>query len=270
MRSFFSERSILEVDTPLLNRSAALDAFIDVIETDQGYLHTSPEYAMKRLLSLGAPDIYYLGHVFRKEENGRLHHHEFTMIEYYRKGWTLEQLIEETLDLISIFIPNQPVYRLSYDEAFSRYKAPVDSAYLTPQEERHLIWAMHVEPQLQGLTVIDRFPEEEAALAKIIDGKAMRFEMYYHGVELANGYDELSDATLQRERFTQANEKRLSMGKSSYALDELFLNALDHLPPCVGVAIGFDRLLQIQLKAASISDVIYTDASKIAAWPRLI
>ena len=251
----------------MLNKHAALDAFIDVFEVEGGhFLHTSPEYAMKSLLAKGAPDCYFLGHVFRIEELGRLHNPEFTMIEYYRKGKSLSFLKEETLEIIRLFISSPKVTEMSYEEAFatlaglklSDIDKAIDMPHLTPQEKMHLAFATLVEPKMEGLFVIFGFPPSEAALSKIKEGIAQRFEIYFNGVELANGYDELNSSKEQRERFLTANKKRSDMGKKAYALDEDFLEALDHLPECAGVAIGFDRLLQIHLGAPSLHDVIYT------------
>lgn len=257
VRSFFEKRNIYEVDCPILNSYPALDAFIDVIEAEGKYLHTSPEYRMKELLSKGSGDIYFLGHVFRKEEKGSLHHPEFTMIEYYRINRSLDFLIQETLELIQLFVPTCKVERLSFDQAMQKFQKPCPLTHLSKQEKRHYIWSTDVEPNLQGLTVIDQFPEEEAALAKVINGYAMRFEIYYNGIELANGYDELNNSSVQKTRFLKANQTRQSLDKPSYPIDEAFLASLDGLPPCVGVAIGFDRLMQIAMQAPSIQEVIY-------------
>ncbi|MDN3504030.1 MAG: EF-P lysine aminoacylase GenX [Rhabdochlamydiaceae bacterium] len=257
VRSFFASRNILEVDTPSLSSYAALDPFIDPIQAENNFLHTSPEYRMKELLAQGCGDIYYLGHVFRKEEEGRLHSSEFTMIEYYRIGKSLNFLIEETLQLIQLFVPKSEVTKMSYDEAMAKYGQKCPEEGLTEQEQRHLIWATQVEPQFKGITIIDQFPKDEAALAKIQDGKAMRFEIYYNGVELANGYDELTSSKEQRYRFQTANTKRLTQNKGAFAIDESFLKALDLMPECVGVAIGFDRLLQIKMGFTTLQEVLY-------------
>lgn len=258
VRSFFHGRNILEVDTPILSPYPSLDAFIDVIKADGGYLHTSPEYRMKELISQTRLDIYYLGHVFRKEEKGRLHNTEFTMIEYYRVGKSLDFLIEETLELISLFLPNKPIHYVSYADALSKFGKVYDNPNLSAQERRHLTWAIDVEPFLKEITVVTPFPSEESALAKFINGQAMRFEIYYNGVELANGFDELMNVEEQRSRFMQANKTRSSLDKEIYPLDESFLSALNQLPDCTGVAIGFDRLLQIKLKTDSIHEVLFS------------
>lgn len=255
------------MDAPLLSKYAALDAFIDVFEVgEKFFLHTSPEYAMKRQISLIPVDCYFLGHVFRVEELGRLHNHEFTMIEYYRIHKDLPFLIEETLEIISLFTGEQKTTYMNYEEAFLHFAGIpdiqnltgfIDEPHLSAQEKMHLAFATLVEPKMEGLVVIDGFPASEAALAKIKEGIAQRFEIYFNGIELANGYDELLSSREQRERFLIANEKRKAMGKKGYALDEDFLACLDKMPECVGVAIGFDRLLQIKLRAPSLHDVIF-------------
>ena len=256
VRSFFSDRHILEVDCSQLSPFGSVDAYIDLVEADGGYLHSSPEYAMKKLLANGSGDIYYLGHVYRKEEIGSLHNVEFTMIEYYRIGQTLPFLIDEVIELCHLFVPKSSVTKMGYDEALQKYGQPIEDPHLTEQEKLHLNWATHVEPNFKGLTVITDFPPSEAALSKIIDGKAMRFEIYYNGVELANGYNELNNSAEQRKRLIEANGQREAMGKKAYPMDEAFIKCLDKLPDCVGVAIGFDRLLQIKLKKPSLHDIL--------------
>ena len=259
VRHFFAERNIVEVDVPALTRCGSVDAFIDLFAVPGGgYLHSSPEYAMKRLLAAGAPDCYYLGHVYRAEEAGKLHSAEFTMIEYYRLGWTLDQLIDETLKLTQLFLPDAPITRMSYEEALALAETTACPPGLTEQEAMHFLWATAVEPQMDGLWIIDGFPPSEAALAKVEDGVARRFEIYYNGVELANGYDELNSEVQLRARFMEANEKRIAMGKDPYPLDEEFLQAVDDVPECVGVAIGFDRLHQISIQCDTVADALAT------------
>jgi len=248
-RNFFHDRNITEVDTPMLHPGAPIDAYIDImkIDSEELYLHSSPEYRMKELLAGGSGDIYQLSKVYRLGENGPWHTPEFTMIEYYRLGYTLKQLIDETLELINLFLPKKCVTRYTFQEALklTDKKPPV---HFSKQEGLHYIWATEVEPNMpkDHLTVVTPFPAEEAALSKIIGGKAQRFEIYYNGIELANGFDELQDATEQRKRLHKANTKRKAMGKPQLPIDEPFLSALKSgLPDCCGVAIGFDRLIKL-------------------------
>lgn len=285
VRTFFAERGVLEVDTPSLSPTAPISTHIDVMQTEVspgqiGYLHTSPEYAMKRLLSHDSGDIYQLSHVFRANEAGRLHNPEFTMIEWYRTQLPFKDFIEETLDLIRLFLGPLFAETLTYRGAIERYSGP--SAYESPLESlgRHghelssevhkldhdsllsLLFSHVVEPHLgkDKLTVIVDYPASQAALAKThLSGKEMvasRFEFYYHGIELANGYDELTDATEQRARLEADNLLRQKMGKPSLPIDEEFIKALERgLPDCRGVAVGFDRLMLLRHKSTSLAQV---------------
>lgn len=286
VRNFFFERQVLEVDCPALNQAAAIDAHIDVMSVtlpnEKRFLHTSPEYGMKRLLSRGSGDIYQMSHVFRKEESGPLHSPEFTMIEWYRENMTYAAFIDETLDLMRLFLGPLAREQISYREALLKY-AGVDYLYAdertlaacaekhglnlhgpaSQDDLLHLLMGFVVEPMLgKGhLTVLCDYPASQAALAKTTwkddEPIAERFEVYYQGIELANGYHELTDAKLQRERFEAANAKRLALGKEIFSLDEHFLNALEAgLPDCCGAAVGFDRLLMLKTGARSIEEIL--------------
>lgn len=268
-RQFFSERGVLEVDTDILSPSAPIDAYIDVMKVEMGggkigYLHTSPEYALKKLLAKGSGDIYQLGHVFRAGEEGPKHSPEFTMVEWYRVGMDYEPFIQETLDFIRLFLPDLPSEILTYRQAFLKY-ASIDYATddLTPHllpfsttakdwdrdTQLSLLFSHLVEPSLGQdiLTVITDYPATQASLAKaiVIDGIKVghRFEIYYNGVELANGFDELTDPVEQRIRLVEENSKRISLGKEALPIDEELIAALRHLPESCGVAVGFDRLM---------------------------
>jgi len=288
-RNFFEARGVIEVDTNILSPYAAIDSNIDVIPAEVfpneiGYLHTSPEYAMKRLLSEGCPDIYFLGHVFRQGERGRFHNPEFTMAEWYRLGISFDAMIEECCDFISLFLGAFPVRKIGYREAFETYvgidysKAPIEElrqkaiefgASETAQWNRdaliHFLLTHAIEPHLgkNELTALIDYPPKEAALARLIERNgelvAKRFEIYFNGVELANGYHELPDGNELRKRFTEENEIRLAANKPAYALDEPFLAALGpQFPNCCGVSVGFDRLLLLKYKAKTLSEVILT------------
>jgi lysyl-tRNA synthetase class 2 len=287
VRAFFAQRDVLEVDTPILSHGAPIATHIDLMSIDllneKLYLHSSPEYAMKRLLAEGSGDIYQLSHVFRSEEAGRLHNPEFTMIEWYRVGATFEYLIEETLELIRVFLGNIPLQIHTYVEVFKHY-AGVDPRTATASDLKtlaekqalpltsdasswdketllHFILAFHVEPQLTGLHVIRDFPPSQAALAKLSQTEeglvAERFEAYFNGIELANGFNELTDPIEQRERFINDNLERQRRGKEALPIDEYFLSALEQgLPDSCGVAVGFDRLLMLQLKKKSLKEIL--------------
>ncbi len=256
-RAFFAQRGVLEVDVPILSTRASVDPHIDLIEAaclgKKAFLHSSPEYGMKRLLAEGIGDIYQISHVFRSDERGERHNPEFTMVEWYRCGLPFKKMIEETVSFVSLFIPDIADFEwLSYHEAFLRHVGGFPSS----QEERDCVFAFEIEPLLKA-AVIHGFPAEQAALARIENGLAQRFEIFYKGVELANGYHELTDPIEQRKRFEQNNRQRLALGKEPYPVDTLFLEALEGgMPDCCGVAVGFDRLMMLRHDADSIDEVL--------------
>ena len=262
VRAFFEQRAVLEVDTPLLSTYAPIDLHIDPFEVEGGYLHSSPEYAMKKLLAAGSGDIYQLGHVFRKGEMGALHSPEFTMIEWYRLDTTEEAFIKENLELISLFLKDLSPKQLSYHEAFERAvglplhapphllmtQAASRGLYLHDEQDIiNLLWGSLVEPTFQDLTIIREFPHDQAALAQIRSGVAERFEIYYKGIELGNGYHELRDPIEQKKRLEQTNQARVALGKPPLICDPELLASLEKgLPDCYGIALGFDRLLMLR------------------------
>jgi elongation factor P--(R)-beta-lysine ligase len=251
-RDFFAKKGVLEVDVPMLSLSAPIDLYIDIIEATcchkKAFLHSSPEYGMKRLLSEGIGDIYQISHVFRDHERGSRHSPEFTMAEWYRIGFSFEEMIQETINFIRLFLneASQMIERMTYHEAFSRYIG----YYPQSSEERDSLYAFEVEPHFgnHGLTVITHFPSEQAALARLgPHGFAERFEIYFQAMELANGYHELTDSMEQRKRLIQANEAREKHGKTKLPVDEEFVAALEKgVPDCCGVAVGFDRLIMLR------------------------
>lgn len=285
-RCFFNDRGILEVDCPFISSSASVDLHIDLIKTCGGrFLHSSPEYSMKRLLSEGIGDIYQLSHVFRKDEAGSRHNPEFMMAEWYRIGFTFQEMIDETLEFITLFLGSMAKRQMSYRDLFLKYTG-IDcstasssdllnyiveeglKAYDRIESEGvdallNLILAEKIEPSLGAgeLFVLTHYPATQSALSRktIIDEVevAERFEVYCQGIELANGYRELCDASEQRLRLLEANLSRQQQGKETLPIDEKFLAALERgLPPCSGVAVGFDRLMMIKHNAAAISEVI--------------
>jgi lysyl-tRNA synthetase class 2 len=284
-RSFFAKRGVLEVDTPLLSKSAPIDTHIDVMTThfadgQKGYLHTSPEYAIKRLLAECPIDLYQLSHVFREGEVGPLHNPEFTMIEWYRMGFTLNELIDETVELIQLFLGSIKPTFFSYQELFFHYTGmnPFHTTPLKLFEKAtslnlkgnsswsldtwlHFYMGFFLEPQMKGLTIVHSFPSSQAALSRLrTDGPfpvADRFEIFFNGIELANGFHELTDPIEQRSRFEKANRERASLGKPILPIDEHFLSALEKgLPDCCGVAAGFDRLLMLAQNSSSLEEVL--------------
>jgi elongation factor P--(R)-beta-lysine ligase len=265
VRQFFAQRGVLEVDVPVLYRGAPIDAHIDLVEVkcggEKAFLHSSPEYGMKRLLSEGVGDCYQLSHVFRDFESGEKHNPEFTMVEWYRRTFTLQDLMEECYALVKLFIPDLPqtLHYLPYKQAFLEYVGHFPESL----EERDYLFAFHIEPHIgkKGLTFITEFPPEQAALARTYQKEdevvAARFEMYCQGIELANGYHELCDPEEQARRFEEENRLRVALGKEAYPVDHNFLAALkEGLPDCCGVAVGFDRLMMLYFQAEEIDEVL--------------
>ncbi len=289
IRAFFAERDVWEVETPILSNASITDVQLRFLETrTQGaagnrrlFLHTSPEFAMKRLLCAGSGSIYQLGKVFRDDECGRYHNPEFTLLEWYRIGFDHHQLMAETDTLLQRVLQCGHAEKLRYDEAFKRYVgidcfAVEDAVLARLCEERcayhgaalsrdgmlQLLFSMVIEPQL-GQSVpcfIYDYPASQAALARVRDEQpsvASRFEVYVRGIELANGFHELSSASEQRRRFENDNRERVADQIMPGVIDEYFLAALAHgLPDCAGVALGIDRLLMLALKANHIDDVL--------------
>jgi lysyl-tRNA synthetase class 2 len=281
-RDFFAARHVLEVDTPALSRAAVSDPQIDSLEVRLDlrrptpyYLHTSPEFCMKRLLSAGYPDIYEICKVFRDNEAGTRHQPEFTMAEWYRVDFGLRAIMQDTVDFLTTLIEPQhlpqPPQFLEYREAFERFagvdplEAPVfrlaaacaaDGELTARLGDRRSDWldlllASRILPQFAAgrLTVLCHYPAEQAALARLCpDDTAVadRFEVFLGDQELANGYVELQDAAEQARRFERDQAIRRALGRPIRPLDRRFVAALEAgLPACAGVAVGFDRLLMI-------------------------
>jgi len=289
-RDFFSLREVMEVDCPILSASASLDPAIDLMtasycQEKRYFLHSSPEFGMKRLLAEGIGDIYQLSHVFRDGEWGHKHNPEFTMAEWYRLGFSLEKMMMETIDFIRLFVGDLPYRILSYREAFLSvtgfdYVTATDQElfdYIKKSEISYypsvlkdgrddllnLIVGSQIEATLghEELTILAYYPASQAALARKrmhgIEPVAERFEVYYKTIELANGYHELVDLSEQRQRFMEDNQTRLERGKEALPIDENFLEALAHgLPECSGVAVGFDRLMMLRHHANDIADIL--------------
>lgn len=293
IRHFFADRGVLEVETPTMSQATVTDVHLRAFETQftgpgaaQGitlYLMTSPEYHMKRLLAAGSGPIYQMGRSYRNEEAGRYHNPEFTMLEWYRPHYDMYRLINEVDDLLQQTLECESAESLSYQQAFLRYldidpltaekdklrevAAKLDVSNIADTEEDRdtilqLLFMVGVEPHigLEKPTFIYHFPASQASLAEISSEDhrvAERFEVYYKGVELANGFRELTDAAEQRQRFERDNRKRASMSLPEQPIDENLLAALEHgFPECAGVALGIDRLIMLALGAERISDVI--------------
>ncbi|MBF0158414.1 MAG: EF-P lysine aminoacylase GenX [Magnetococcales bacterium] len=292
-RDFFAARGVMEVETPILSRAAVPECHIEPLSCREAhqsrllFLHTSPETAMKRLVAAGSGPIYQLCHVFRAGEVGAHHHPEFTMLEWYRPSWSWHQLMAEVAELVSQLLDQpalsqHPLPTMSYQQALLQYAgidawchdrhvlgrglAADQAAMLGQLDHEDLLdwfWVDRVEPALRQhhpALFITHFPAARAAMARIDPSPpatACRFELYVHGVELANGYQELTDAGEQQRRLVQANQQRQQQGLSPLPLDQHFLAALAHgLPECAGVALGFDRLMMLACGAESIDQVM--------------
>jgi lysyl-tRNA synthetase class 2 len=253
LRTFFAQRDVLEVQTALLARHTVTEPNIDSMTVgSHGYLQTSPEYQLKRLLAAGAPSIYQLGSVFRAGELGRLHNPEFTLLEWYRLGFDDEQLMAEVAELVNQVLGAD-------DYGYHRYQDLVGDLERSP-EVLDLALVEALEALGPGRHFITHYPAEQAALARLHPDEprfAARFELVVDGVELANGYHELTDAEEQRRRFASDIERRRQAGKAELDIDERFLAALDAgLPDCAGVALGVDRLLMLQQGATSLAEIM--------------
>ncbi|MCZ8130362.1 MAG: EF-P lysine aminoacylase EpmA [Steroidobacteraceae bacterium] len=294
VRAFFAARGVLEVETPVLARATVTDVHLASLETRIAgrpapyYLQTSPEYAMKRLLAAGAPDLYQVCKVFRDGEVGSRHNPEFTMVEWYRHGFDDVRLMHEVGDLLHVLIgerlSDRPEF-VTYRGAFEReldldpYATPV--AQLRAAAERRLgpvpaaladdrdacldlLMGAVVGPALgrDRVTFVHDYPATQAALARLKPGTAnppvaARFEAYVDGLELCNGFHELVDASEQRRRFEHDLAARTARGLPAAPVDERLLAALAHgLPDCAGVALGFDRVAMLALHTRDIRDVI--------------
>ncbi|SFN03877.1 lysyl-tRNA synthetase, class 2 [Izhakiella capsodis] len=293
IRRFFADRGVLEVETPAMSQATITDLHLVPFRTHfvgpgaaQGmdlWLITSPEFHMKRLLAAGSGPIYQLGKSFRNEEAGRHHNPEFSMLEWYRPHYDMYRLINEVDDLLQQILECAAAEKLSYQQAFIRY-LDIDPLSAEKDELRgiaeklgagdlahreddrdtllQLLFMLGVEPEIgkDKPVVIYHFPASQAALAEISTEDhrvAERFEVYFKGIELANGFRELTDAREQRQRFVQDNRKRAARGLPVNAIDEKLLAALEQgMPECSGVALGVDRLVMLALKAEQIADVI--------------
>ncbi|MBL6708619.1 MAG: hypothetical protein ISP99_04705 [Pseudomonadales bacterium] len=251
-RAFFAGRDVIEVQTPVIAKDSVTEPDVQSIEVPgYGYLQTSPEYQMKRLLAAGMPSCYQLGPAFRHGEQGRLHNPEFTMLEWYRLGFDHNQLMCEVADLVDTLLGPKPYQRLTYEDVVGKSEG-------RPRDALDLAFAEACERLTPGRFFITDYPADQAALARINPDRqtAARFELVIDGIEIANGYWELLDADEHRQRFKTDKEIRRQRGLPEMAVDEVFLAALEHgLPECAGVAMGFDRLVMLGVGAKALSDV---------------
>lgn len=287
LRSFFTDRGFTEVQTPVACEEVIPERHIELFRaTDGQYLQASPEMAMKQMLCEGAGAIFQIGPAFRAEEAGTLHAAEFTMVEWYRPGDDMRAGMFLLDDLVQEVLGTQPCKRTTYRDAFLTSLA-LDPFAATPYKlgERagelgidvfeirpmtgddwlDLLLTHRVEDNLGTLTpeILHHYPASQAALATTTTDEqgnevAERFELYYRGVELANGYHELTDAAELRRRLETANDQRVADGRSSLPMPEALLRSMEKmgLPPCAGCALGFDRLLMLKVGAESIAEVM--------------
>ena len=295
VRAFFAERGVLEVETPLLSSETTLDLHLEPLSSAvdapgvdgrRMYLQTSPELAMKRLLAAGSGSIYQVCKAFRGGERGRWHNPEFTILEWYRVGWDVHRLTREVAALIETLLAGsrrmEPAVYVAYADLLRRHAgidlydastgdlrraveegpSPVDTSDLDRDDLLSRLFGERVEPRFapDRVTVVFGYPASQAAMARLNASDprtAERFEAYVGDIELANGYGELCDPAEQRQRLESDLASRRRTGRPLPPMPSRFLAALESgLPPCAGVALGFDRLLGLELGAGSIDEVV--------------
>jgi elongation factor P--(R)-beta-lysine ligase len=295
LRQFFHGRGVLEVETPSLSAATVTDPHLHSLPVTFHppgtatpttlYLQTSPEYAMKRLLAAGSGPIFQISKAFRADPPGPLHNPEFSMLEWYRPGWDHHALMDEMDDLLQTLLGTLPARRVSYADAFfdktglnphtvtdaalatfGQATLPMASPITHRNDWLDLIMSHCIEPDLANdrPAFVYDFPQTQAALAKIRHDEnppvASRFEVYFQGIELANGFHELQDAGEQRRRFENDLATRRQLALPPLPLDEHFLAALESgLPDCAGVALGIDRLVMLAQQRQRLSEVLGFD-----------
>jgi lysyl-tRNA synthetase class 2 len=296
LRQFFDERGFCEVETPLLSADVVVDRHLDPIAVTLPddprqpvagrtmWLQTSPEFAMKRLMAAGGEAIYQITRSFRAGEQGRLHNPEFTIVEWYRRGDGLAEATQLLSDLAEMFFARGAAQTVSYADAFRaalgldphraavadlqaaarRAGSSVPESMATADRDAwlDLLLTECVQPGLgrESPLIVHDYPASQGALARLNPADpalAERFELFLDGVELANGYVELLDPAVLRARSAAANRQRLADGKPTLPEENLLLAAMESgLPPCAGVALGFDRAVMLATGASSIAEVM--------------
>ncbi len=289
VREFFKSKNILEVQTPIAYPAPVTDPYIDAFEINylnkKLYLQTSPEYAMKRLLAQGSGPIYQICKAFRDEGSGKFHNPEFLMLEWYRPGFSEENLITELNQLLQFLIKTPELkiktYKACFEEKFNfnphqislaeliqlnqekNYVHVISSTDLSKDDYLNLLFTHHIEKTLgqDGPVIINNFPVTQAALAKhkLIDGDlvAGRFELYYQGLELANAYDEQTDSQKLKQQFEQDLLIRKSLGLKPVPIDQELLTITDQLPSGCGIALGLDRLMMLALGLNNLQELLF-------------
>ncbi|PHS72583.1 MAG: elongation factor P--(R)-beta-lysine ligase [Cycloclasticus sp.] len=294
IRTFFLEKNVLEVDTPILSSATSCDANLDSFSTLFGrdglaqqryYLQTSPEFSMKRLLASGSGSIFQIAKSFRQGESGRFHNPEFSLLEWYRVGFSMTELIEEVVELLMLSFNENLAFRtVPYAQLFVQmiginpHKATLDELLEFAEKQANpeavhicgdslangldYVFSQYIQPKLKkGLIyIVTDYPVCLAMLAKLSGDApqtAKRFEVYFNNVELANGYEELTDAAIQEQRFHEDLAERRQLGVQQVPMDNNLIAALEAgMPNCSGVALGLDRLLMLITGASSIDEVL--------------
>jgi lysyl-tRNA synthetase class 2 len=273
VRSFFYARNYLEADTPIRLPVLIPEAYIQPLTSEGRFLQTSPELCMKRLLAGGCTQLFQICRCFRKGERGRLHQEEFTMLEWYQIGWSYVELMQECEELVRQLarscaeqgwqaLPTwaaqpEPWLRLTVEEAFLRF-AGLSAAQAAVEGSFDVLLVEKVEPELAqlGAVFLCDYPLTLASLARPQQANpavAERVELYINGIELANGFSELTDVQVQRQRF---EAELIKAGLDQSLMPEQFLHDLAHLPACAGIALGLDRLLMILLGRQRLAEVL--------------
>lgn len=277
MREFFIEKNYLEIETPHLIPAPAPEVHITAIRAGNRYLHTSPELCMKRLLSAGYPRIFQFSKCFRGYERGNLHLPEFTLLEWYRTGIDYKALMEEC-EALFLYVSKKiglgkkinyqgaeidlqsPWERISVSQAFDRYASlSLKTALKSKRFDELMVKEIEQNLGVTRPTILYDYPASLAALARLskdTQGFAERFEVFLAGVELANGFSELTDAQEQRSRFEDEQQKMYDQGKQIYPMPEFFLKSLEHMPEAAGIALGVDRVSMIFANRPKIDDVV--------------
>lgn len=285
IRQFFDDKGLIEVETPILSAAAVTDVHLDSFSTQyQGknyFLNTSPEYLMKRLLACGSGPIYQICKCFRNEETSRKHNPEFTMLEWYQPNFTLQRLLDEVEELFAEFFEFENLERYTYEYIFKKFLgfSPLEAGHkqlVEVAEQQGLyqaekcdsdtilefLFSTCIEPYLghENPIAIYNYPASQAALAQITSEDprtAQRAEVFYKGIELANGFYELTDWQAQQQRFMGDLSQRKANGQNTFNPDYRFLAALKHgMPACSGIALGLDRFIMLAMQATSIKEIM--------------
>ncbi len=274
IREFFHRRGFIEVETPFLLPYVIPESYIDAIKAENGFLHTSPELCMKLLLGLGYEKIFQICKCFRKGEKGKLHLPEFTMLEWYHVGIDYNTLMQECESLI-VFLCKElfgkekiryknteisltpPWERITVNEAFKRYASvSLQDAINKGLFEETMVYEIEPNLGIKKPTFLKDYPVSMAALSKIKDNHAERFELYICGLELANGYTELTDMEEMKKRLEIENKKRKALKKETYPIPKPFFLKVKYLPECSGIALGIDRLVMLLCNEENINNVV--------------